>query len=125
MGILTLSICAFIFTTHYRFRIDLVKKEFQDYLWILGLRQGATVRYEKMEYFFIKKSNVSQTMGLKAATTTVHKEVFDAYLKFSEKEKVFIVSQNSKEKLLSQLHPMATSLQVQIIDYTEGNAVIQ
>lgn len=120
IGILVLLMCLFTFTTHYRLRIDVSKKQFQDYLWIGGLKQGKTLQFENIEYFFIKKSNVSQTMGMRAANTTTHKEIFDAYLKFSEKQKIYVLSADRKENLLRRLRPMANALQVKIVDYSEA-----
>jgi hypothetical protein len=119
-GLAILLLCAIIFTTHYRLQIDLDKKEYRDYLWILGLKDGKKYSFEGLEYFFIKRNNVSQTMGLKAATTTVVKEVYDAYLKFSDEEKLHVMTAANKDSILKKLLPVSKSLSIKMLDYTDG-----
>lgn len=119
-----LLVSTVILTTHYRLRIDFDKKEFHDYLWIAGFKSGYKGTFESPEYIFIKRSHVSQTMGLKAATSTIRKEVYDAYLKFSEDEKVHLLTKDNKKNLISKLRSIANTLQVKIIDHSEGEARI-
>jgi hypothetical protein len=123
-GLAILLLCAIIFTTHYRLKVDLNKKEYRDYLWILGLKDGKQYSFDTLEYFFIKKNTVSQTMGLKAANTTVVKEVYDSYLKFSDEEKLHILSSGSKENIIKKLMPVSNSLNIKILDYTDGEAKV-
>lgn len=123
-SITMLLISLVILTTHYRLRIDFGKKEFHDYLWIAGFKSGYKGTFESIEYLFIKRSQVSQTMGLKAATSTIRKEVFDAYLKFSEDEKVHLLTKDNKKNLINKLRDIANTLQVKIVDYSEGETRI-
>ena len=109
-----------ILTTHYRLSIDFSKKEFHDYLWILGLKYGEKAKFEKIEYLFIKKSNVSQVMRSQVQSTTFRKEVFDGYLKFSEEEKIHLITRGNKNDLIKGLRVIATKLNVKIVDYSEG-----
>lgn len=121
-----LFISVVIFTTHYRLSLDFSKKVYREYLWILGMKDGKPHRFDDLAYFFIKKNISSQTMGLKAATTTVVKEVYDAYLKFSNEEKLHITTTNHKHKLIDKLRPISKQLKIEILDYTEGEVnVIQ
>ncbi|GCC51763.1 hypothetical protein SanaruYs_19920 [Chryseotalea sanaruensis] len=123
-GFAILLVCAIIFTTHYRLKIDFEKKEYRDYLWIFGLKDGKKYSFDALAYFFIKTNRVSQTMGLKAANTTVVKEVYDAYLKFSDDEKLHVISSNTKAKILKKLIPVAENLNIKILDYTDGEAKV-
>ncbi len=116
--------CILIYTTHYRLHIDLDKKVYRDYLWIMGLKDGKLCNFHDLSYFFIKKNKVSQTMGLKAATTTVVKEVYDAYLKFSDEEKIHVLTANHKENIVAKLHPISKTLQIDLVDYTDGEAKV-
>jgi hypothetical protein len=118
-GLLSLFIGIVIFSTHYRLRIDPTSKAYHDYLWILGFKHGERGTFERIEYLFIKKSIHTQTMQLRVASTTIRKEVFDAYLKFSEREKVHLLTMDSKEQLLARLAPVAAQLKTQVIDYSE------
>jgi len=119
-GLIVLLIGIIIVTTQYRFRIDLDKKEYQDYIWILGMKAGKRIQYDEIRYIFIKQSQESQTMGLRAATTTIHKTVFDSYLKFSEQEKIHLITRDNRKDLIEKLRPISQKLKTEILDYTFG-----
>jgi len=110
-----------IFTTHYRLRVDMDSKTYHDYLWILGMKRGEKGKFNTIEYLFIKKSMVTETMRLRVATTTIEKEIFDGYLKFSDQDKIHLLTMDSKENLINRMKSMAASLHVRILDYSEGN----
>ena len=118
-GLLSLFIGFVIFSTHYRLQVDPTAKAYHDYLWILGFKHGERGTFEHIEYLFIKKSTLTQTMQLRVASSTIQKEVFDAYLKFSEREKIHVLTMDSKERLLATLAPVASQLKTRVIDYSE------
>ena len=120
VGVILLLISLIVFTTHYRLRIDFDNKVFHDYLWILGLKNGDKGKFENVEYLFIKKSKVSQTMHLRVASSTIQKEVYDGYLKFSEKDKIHLMTKDNKSDLIKKLRVISIALKVKIIDYSEG-----
>ena len=107
-------------TTHYRFSVDLDKKIYHDYLWFVGFRSGEKKKFDAVEYVFLKKSNVSQTMRMRVASSTIQKEVFDGYVKFSTDEKVHLLTLDSKTELMNRLKTIASQLRVKLIDYSEG-----
>lgn len=119
-GLIMLLVSVIIFTTHYRFSLDLEHKVFHDHVWILGFRSGEKKKFERIEYLFIKTNTVSQTMNLKAASTTIRKEVYDGYIKFSENEKVHLITKDSKKDLITKLLPISKALNVKVIDYSSG-----
>lgn len=119
IGMILWFISLIIFTTHYRLRIDPENKVYHDYLWILGFRIGEKGKFNTLDYLFIKKSNVSQTMRLRVASSTIQKEVFDGYLKFSDQHKIHLLTLDSKENLINKLKFIAALLKTRIIDYSE------
>ena len=119
LGLLLFLIAAFLLTTTYGLTINLEQKHYHDYLWVLGYKKGGWKSFECIDYFFIKQRNVTQTMHMKSITNTVHKPVYDGYLRFSEKNKIFIASFENKNKLLAKLEPMARQLDLEIVDYAE------
>ena len=123
-GLVVLLIGLLIVTAHYRCRIDFDKKIYQDYVWVLGLRAGKKIPFDEIQYIFIKAGQESQTMGLRAANTTLRKSVYDAYLKFAENEKIHLVTRDSRDRLVRQMQPIAEKLQVDIIDYSMGDPKI-
>lgn len=116
--------CIMILTTTYRLEIDREKKTYKDYVWFLGLKNGKSQRFEKIEYIFIKKGKMSQTMNSRVSSSVLTKEVFDGYLRFSESEKIHLLTMENKTKLVNTLKRMANSLEVKIIDYSEEEPVV-
>jgi hypothetical protein len=105
-------------TTHYRLAINFDKKTYHDYVWILGLKHGGKVKFENIEYLFIKKNKVSQTMRVRVASSTIQKEVYDGYLKFSEKDKIHLLTKDNKADLVARLNAISDALKVKIVDYS-------
>ena len=120
VGLIMPLISIIIFSTHYRLKVDLDNKVFHDYLWILGIKHGEKGKFDQVEYLFIKRSKVSQTMRLKAASTTIRKEVYDGYLKFSETNKIHLLTEDDKTELIRKLKVMSEKLSSKIVDYSEG-----
>jgi hypothetical protein len=118
IGVILWFSCLVIFTTHYRITIDSDKKEYHDYLWILGLKSGEKGVFDSLVYLFIVKSRVNQTFSIRVASTTIQKEVFDGYLKLSPEKKIHITTADDKEKLLKKLTSISAQLNIRIIDYT-------
>lgn len=109
-------------TTHYRLNINFNKKVYFDYVWILGLKSGEKESFKNIEYLFVKKSKVSQTMNLRVVSSTIKKEVYDGYLKFSESNKLHLLTKDSKNDLINKLRVIATALNVKVVDYSDGEA---
>ncbi len=109
-----------ILTTHYRLRIDLDNKTYHDYLWILGMRQGDKGRYGNIDYLFLKAKRVTQNMQLKAASSSVAKDVVDAYLKFDGENKIHLFTRDSRHDVVVRLKEIAAMLNTRVIDYTSG-----
>lgn len=112
-----------IFTTHYRLRIDFEKKVYHDYLWILGFRNGERGNFEFIDCLFVRKSRVSQKMQLRAASSTVHKEIYDGYLKFSDERKIHLLTADDKESVLKFLKEAGSRLNTKVVDHTSGEPV--
>ena len=83
LALLLWFVSLLVFTTHYRIAINFTDNTFRDYLWVFGMRIGEKGTFDLVEYIFIKKAKVSQTVHARVATTTIQKEVYDGYLKFS------------------------------------------
>ncbi len=119
-GLILLLLSILILTTHYRLTIDFDNKVFRDYLWIMSFKNRGEQKFERIEYVFLKENRVSTTMQLRVSSSTIHKQVYDGYLKFSEEEKIHLLTKDSKKDLVAKLRDISTMLNVEIIDYTEG-----
>lgn len=113
-----------IFTTHYRLTIDLHQRVYRDYVWIIGIKHGKIASFENIDYLFIKKSRTVQHMYVGVNTTSVRKDVYNAYLRFSETQKIHLVTRESKRLLVKQVKTLAAQLGVQVIDYSNGEGTI-
>lgn len=120
VGMIIFIISAAIFSTHYRLKIDYDKNEFFDYVWVLGFKNGDHGKFEKIEYLFIKKGRVSQKMNHIIGSATIQKEIYDGYLKFSDQEKIHLITQDNKKNLIEKLRAISTLLKVRIMDYSDG-----
>lgn len=107
-----------ILTTHYRLRVDFEQKTFHDYVWILGLKNGTKGRFEQVDYIFIKPSKIRQTLNSRVSSTVIHKEVFDAYLRFSEHDKIHLLTLDDKKAVMNKATIFAAKLGVKVVDYT-------
>lgn len=124
--IAAIILCLFsliLVTTHYRLNVDFGNKTFRHCVWILGFKNGDREKFETIEYLFIKKNKVSQRMHHMVMSTTIHQEVYDGYLRFSEKNKIHLTTCDRKEDLIKILKTIAARLRVRIFDYSEGQPV--
>ena len=121
IGLVLLILSVAIFTTHYRLRIDFDHKTYHYYLWIFGMKHGEKGKFEKVEYLFVKMSKVSQTMYMKSLSTTIRKDVFDGYLKFSVDDKVHLMTLDDKDELIQRLRVIAEKMKTKIVDYSDGD----
>ena len=107
-----------IVSTHYRLSVDRQLKVYRDYVWFFGLKSSKPVPFNSIEYFFIKNGRETQNMQLRVARTTIDKEVYDGYLKFSEADKVHVATADTHQSLVARLQPWAASLGVPLNDYS-------
>lgn len=108
-----------IATAYLGLRIDLKNKTRQEYVWLLGLRFGEAEPFQQIEYLFMKANNVSQNMSARLASATLHFQVFDGFLRFSEADKVHLFRTRDREALLAKMDLLGKQLAVDILDYTD------
>jgi hypothetical protein len=113
-----------ILTTHYRLSINRHEKRYTEYIFLLGMKTGMeTKTFSIIEYLFMKKVRVSQTLNSRASTRTIQKVQYDGFLKFSEDDKVHLMTYESKETLQKKLRKIASELNLKVHDYSNENAV--
>ncbi len=118
-----LFVSLIIFTTHNRLEVDSKNKVYRHYVWLLGLKRGESEAYENMEYLFIKKAKVQQEVHSRVTSMTLHSEVYEGFLRFSETDKIHLITSSKKAILINKLKIIASQLNVQILDYSEGTPV--
>jgi len=106
-------------TTHYRLTIDFTSRIYRDYTWILGFKSGEKGRFEHIEYLFINKNKVTQTMSARVISTTIERYDYNGYLKFSETQKIHLRSDADKKVLVAHMQLLAAKLGCRLLDHSE------
>lgn len=119
IGMIVVIGAVLVVTTHYRIEVDFGRGTYRDYTWILGIKSGEKAHFDHIEYIFINKNKVSQTMGNRAVSTTIQRYDYNGYLKFSETQKIHLRSDESKTTLLRHMQFLAAKLNCQLHDYSE------
>ena len=116
VGLFLISLA--VLTARYEFEIDKERKRYREYVRILWMKPGKWQEYQTVEYCYLTASSYTQKMQLRAANTTLSGVEMNAYLKFSENEKIHIGTGRNKEKLMKSVNKVADYLGVDIIDRT-------
>jgi hypothetical protein len=117
-GVLLALLGIIIITTHYGVEIDANSKSYREYTWFLGLKNGKRETYDSIQYFFLKPGRVSRTYNSRIQSTTIRDIEYNGFLKFSESEKVHIVSDSEKQKALDKILNLALKLNTNVLDYS-------
>lgn len=122
IGLLLLPAGFIVSFSNYGIEVDPKKLYFNEYIRILGLRKNKKKKFSKIERLYIIKTNVSQRATSYGGTvSTFYEEIYEAYLRFCDMEnRVFLLQNKNKEKLMNKLKPIAYVLNVTIEDRSEN-----
>jgi hypothetical protein len=118
IGIPLVLVGVLIITTHYRLTVDFNRHTYRDYVWILGIKNGDKGHFEEIQYIYVTRSKVSQTLASRATQTSFVRDEFNGYLKFSEQVKIHLGSDASKKDLINTMQNIASKLKCKVVDYT-------
>lgn len=119
-GFLVLLLLAFLlimaWTSFYLVEIDMDKKEYGDYTVVLGRKSGGVKPYPGIEDVFIKKFNTTQHVTSYGTGSQHHvKDVsYQAYLKFTNEDRLELVSDKDENRLVERLEPVVKKLRTSI-----------
>jgi hypothetical protein len=119
VGLLFFLTGLFVATSQYRITVDSGRNKYFDYSWIFFFKFGKHGNFNKIEYIFINKNKVSQTVRVRVANTSFSRYDYNGYLKFSEHQKIHLYSNSSKKYVVRQMEYVAAKLNCQVKDYTE------
>ncbi|MEK6478793.1 hypothetical protein WJR50_14700 [Catalinimonas sp. 4WD22] len=103
-----------IVSTHYRVSIDPEKKEYREYLWILGFRRGNIQPYSRLHDIYIRQHTQNIEYGF-VSRVSGRKKVYSAALELDDDSNVFIGEHANESKLLKKVNKLAQKLQASII----------
>jgi hypothetical protein len=104
-------------------KLDFEKSTFQEYNSFLFLKTGEKEHFNKIDLLYINKINISQQMNspTMAQTHTTKYVQFAAYIKFDNGEKIHVLTEKDKVKLVLKLEPIVNKTGISITDNTLDN----
>lgn len=120
IGITLIIAGAGILTAHEGTEIIPSSNTYREYNSILFIKTGKGKKYQRIEKIFINPARVSQKVY---TAHTLNSSTFDdieynAYLKFSDGEKIFLLSGKNKNRIKDRLKLVADSLDIPLQDNT-------
>jgi hypothetical protein len=115
-----IALALLIFTAHRGIEFDSIKKTYRVYNSFIFIKTGKSLNYEVVEKIYINLSKVSQKIYTRANLgTTFKNQEYDAYLKFDNSQKIFLLNGKDKEEVMSKLKSLSNFFQLEVIDNTE------
>ena len=123
LSLFLLVTAAGILTAHEGTEVNPSSRTYREYQSFLFMKKGKPKNYDSIEKIFVNSGKVSQTVytAHTSSSSTFSSVEYNAYLKFSDGVKVFLLSKKSKPKLLEKLRDAARILNVSVVDNTQGH----
>ncbi len=118
-GLVLLFIGGLIFTAYEGTEIDPTARTIREYYSFLFLKTGRATRYESIEGMTIHKAQISQKMFTAHTTksSTFRYTEYRAYIKMAGEEKVLLMRNKNKARLMEEARKIAQALNTTIADY--------
>jgi hypothetical protein len=110
----------FALVAHEGTEINPATKTYREYTAFFFFKTGRFKPYAEIELIFINRAKERQQMYTAHTThsSTFGHMVYNAYLKFSNGEKIHLQKTKNKEKLMAVLKPLSEAVQVEVTDNT-------
>jgi hypothetical protein len=119
IGVVVLVASALALTTHYGIEIDTGKKTYREFVSLFGIPIGNDKSYYAIEYIFVRPNRETRTMHSRITSATITNDVYDAFLRFSEHEKIHLIRTNNRARLLKKVDLFAKTLGVEVVEYED------
>lgn len=114
-------------TTRNVFKLNLSSKKIEEYVWFLGFRFGSVRSYDSIEKIFVNRSKVvqkNQYFRWISVSNVDSDVIYSGYLlksfmKLNDGTKLFLISDNDKNRLMVKLHKINNVLNTSIQDNTK------
>jgi hypothetical protein len=118
VSLLIIAASFFVLASHEGTEFNTANKTFRSYTSFFFIKTGEFEKYTEVEKLFINSGNQSQKMysAHTSLSTTITERVYNAYIKFSNGEKVHLLTSKSKEDVIKKLTPLSQSLSIEILD---------
>ncbi|MEX1240434.1 MAG: hypothetical protein WEB30_11975 [Cyclobacteriaceae bacterium] len=120
IGIILIIAGAVILTAHEGTEIMPDSNSYREYNSILFIKTGKGKKYQRIEKIFINPVRVSKTIytAHTSSSSTFQDVEYNAYLKFSDGEKIFLLSGKNKNRIRNRLKIIAETLNIPLQDNT-------
>lgn len=117
---LLIIISLFIFTGRSGIEFYTSEYSYRPYYSFLFIKTGKKIKYHKIEKLYINASRVSQKVYTAHTlnSATFKSRQYDAYVKFDDGTKVFLLSSKNIDRLKSELKELAVKCNIDIRDNT-------
>jgi hypothetical protein len=108
----------FALVTHEGTEFNPANKTYREYTSFFFFKTGKIESYDHIEKIFINRSKESKQMYAPrtSMSSTLEYAVYNAYLKFSNGEKIHLQKTKNKEKLMATLKPLSEAVRVEVTD---------
>ncbi|UII19173.1 hypothetical protein [Fulvivirga ligni] len=107
--------------TEKGFQFNLDANKYREYYDIAGLKLGSWEKYHSAQKIYVNSAMMSQRIYSRvSASSTFTNQVFNAYLKLDDDNKLHLKGMKNKEKLLKKLEPLCNAFGLEVVDNTNG-----
>ncbi len=103
-------------TTRYGLMIDVDKREYTVYTWILGMKTGRPIPFKYIEKIYINEVTESATVTARSGLSSdVYKKVYKAFMKLDKGGKIHLDTDRRLERIEARVSEYKTALNSLII----------
>ena len=107
----------FLFTAHYRLTINLVTQTYHDHLWMVGMKKGAKVKFNRIDGLHLTQNAYRQTISSWTSSMTKRGTEYNGFIRFDEQD-VQVVNATSKRTVMEKLLNFQRALRGNIVSST-------
>ncbi|MGB3780338.1 MAG: hypothetical protein WA960_18385 [Tunicatimonas sp.] len=107
----------FLFTARYRLTINLVAQTYHDHLWIVGMKKGAKVNFNRIDGLHLTQNAYRQTISSWASSMTKRGTEYNGFIRFDE-EDIQVINDTSKRAVMKKLVNLQRALRGNIVSST-------
>jgi len=104
LSLLLTALGLMMISTRYGLRVDLDKRTYVVYTWLLGFRIGKPESFQYIEKYYINSVKEQAILNARSGlSSTISKEVFKAYMKLDTGEKIHLDTHRDRSILEAKL----------------------
>ena len=107
----------FLFAAHYRLTINLVAQTYHDHLWIVGMKKGGKVKFNRIDGLHLTQNAYRQTVSSWASSMTKRGTEYNGFIRFDE-EDIQVANATSKRTVMKKLLTLQRALRGNIVSST-------